>query len=274
MSEKRSMAASELSDLQAEQQWQEQEYSRLAVARTDARVVARYLTPSGRKPIFRREFLFHCLLPVGGLEILELGCGTGTTTSLLARAGARMTSVDISNQAIALARERARLDGVEDRCEFRVAPLQQLVLDGRRFDLVLADSVLHHLIPDLPETLASIRSALRPGGRAVFVEPLNLFPPLRKLRLALPIGVRGSPGERPLEQAEIDLICKAFSRVKIDYFSLVARLSPFVWGGAYEEGSALARSLSYSLHAIDWFVLHNLQVLQRLASYAVMQCWE
>ena len=200
MSEKRSMAASELSDLQIEQQWQEQEYSRLAVARTDARVVARYLTPGVRKPIFRREFLFHCLLPVEGLEILELGCGDGTTTSLLALAGARMTGVDISPQAIALARERARLDGVEDQCEFLATPVQHMDLADRKFDVVLGDSVLHHLIPGLSDTLMSLRGALRTGGRAVFVEPLNLFPPLRRFRLRLPIETYGSPGERPLER--------------------------------------------------------------------------
>jgi 2-polyprenyl-3-methyl-5-hydroxy-6-metoxy-1,4-benzoquinol methylase len=262
-----------LSHLQAEQQWQEKEYSRVAVAPTDPRVVARYLTPLRRKPIFRREFLFQCLLPVEGLEILELGCGDGAVSCLLARAGARMTCVDISHRAIALAGERARLDGVEDRCKFLATPVQQMVLEGKQFDVVLGDSVLHHLIPDLPETLAKIRNALRPGGRAIFVEPLNLFPPLRKLRLSLPIKLHGSPGERPLEKAEIDQILRAFTRVEIDYFSLSGRLTGFISGDIYEGAGAVTRSLQYSLNALDWFVLHRLRILQRFASYGVLQCW-
>lgn len=273
MTGKEGMGTSGAMDLQVEKQWQENQYSRQSPAATDPRVVARYLNPRHRAPIFRREFLFECLLPVEDLEILEIGCGDGAISCLLARAGARITGVDISEHAIKLARERAKLDGVTDRCEFVSIAVQLLRLNGRLFDLVLGDSVLHHIIPNLSETLTTLRFALRPGGRAVFVEPLNLYSPLRRLRLRFPVSVNGSPGERPLEKAEIEVIHGAFPRVAINYFSMLERLSRFLPGDSYEEAGPLRRTFLYSLCAVDWLALQKLGLLHRFASYAVIQCW-
>lgn len=267
------MLASGKSALQIEREWQERDYSFRAPERTDPLVVARYLLPRRRPPIFWREFMFHSLLPVDGLEILEIGCGDGSTSCLLAHAGARMTSVDISERAIHLARERARLDGVENRCQFKATPIQQLTLAGRRFDCVLADAVLHHLIPDLSSILADLRQALRPGGRAIFVEPVNLSPALRKFRLHLPVKVEGSPGERPLEAPEIELIRAAFPRTEIDYFDLFGRLGRFLPGDSYERNSLPIRFIHDSLRAVDWLLLHRFRLLRSFASVLVIQCW-
>src|SRR5512133_3140181 len=46
-------------------------------------------------------------------EVLELGCGFGAVTTLLARSGAHVTALDISRGSVEVARRRAELHGVE-----------------------------------------------------------------------------------------------------------------------------------------------------------------
>src|SRR6476660_6479368 len=50
-----------------------------------------------------------------GKRVLELGCGIGTDTINFARAGARVTACDLSDESLAVARQRADVMGVADR---------------------------------------------------------------------------------------------------------------------------------------------------------------
>src|SRR6185312_3613906 len=53
-----------------------------------------------------------------GKKVLEIGCGIGTDTISFARAGAQVTAVDLSEKALELARQRAKVFGLEDRITF------------------------------------------------------------------------------------------------------------------------------------------------------------
>lgn len=258
--------------LSTERQWQEESYAEEHPECTSPGTVARYLSPRRRAPIFRREFLFECLLPVRGLEVLELGCGSGSTSCVLALAGARVTGVDISQQAIRLARRRAELDGVGDRCHFHCMSVQELAVQPSQFDIVVADSVLHHMIDDLPAILQSVRELLRPTGVALFAEPLSLNPRLHFLRKYVPIRAEGSPCERPLYLSELQLIRNTFKRVFVGYFELFGRFTRFL-PTPYEEARAPMRACEYLLNRLDWLLLHQWGVLRSYAGYGVIQCW-
>lgn len=106
-----------------------------------------------------------------GDRVLELGCGTGWLSVLLAEAGVQLTGIDFSAGQIARAEATARAHGVA--VDFRVADLATLVAEGQRFDVVVTHAFLHHLATDEVRTvLAEAAAALVPGGTLVAVEPV------------------------------------------------------------------------------------------------------
>ena len=81
-----------------------------------------------------------------GKRVLEIGCGLGTDTINFARAGARVTAVDLSSRSIELARERAKVFGVDDRIDFVEANAERLsdFVPPAEYDLVYSFGVIHH----------------------------------------------------------------------------------------------------------------------------------
>lgn len=127
-----------------------------------------------------REFamvldLFQRSLPGGG-SILDLGCGPGWTSLLLARAGFDVHGLDISERMVEIARERAGGDGLS--ATFTVADMEQFALDKRDFDGALLFDALHHC-PAYPEVLRRAWEHLKPGGCLLLLEPswLHLYSP-------------------------------------------------------------------------------------------------
>lgn len=97
-----------------------------------------------------------------GDQILDLGCGGGWTTRLLARAaaGAQATGVDISPGMIAEA-ERQHTNTI--RARYVVGSFERLDLPDARFQRVFSLEALYYA-PDLAAALAEILRVLRPGG--------------------------------------------------------------------------------------------------------------
>jgi SAM-dependent methyltransferase len=137
-------------------------------------------------------------------RVLEVGCGMGRYTLALHRRGVRVEGLDLSEALL----ERLR--------EFSGQPTEPVLHAGDlldppaallgQFDAVMGFFVLHHL-PDLRAGFAGVRALLRPGGRAVFIEP-NAWNPLFTLQIALTpnMSFRAEQGifdmrERPLAQA-------------------------------------------------------------------------
>jgi magnesium-protoporphyrin O-methyltransferase len=111
-------------------------------------------------------------LEVGeGTRVLDVGCGVGRWSRLLAARGACVVGVDLSPTMIAQARERAAAEGVAGRCRFAVADLACLDL-GERFDLVLGVTVLQHILDPqaFHAALSAMARHLAAGGRMVLLE--------------------------------------------------------------------------------------------------------
>lgn len=100
---------------------------------------------------------------VRGLEVLDLGCGTGRHTAWMAAAGASVTAVDFS--AGMLAKARAKPDNATVR--FVVHDLHApLPFQDASFDLLVSGLVLEHLRL-LPAIFGEAHRVLRANGRAV-----------------------------------------------------------------------------------------------------------
>jgi len=103
-----------------------------------------------RKPFLPAELPFWLMGDVRGKRILEVGCGDGGNSVLLALKGALVEGIDISPRAIQIARKRAEAQGVADRVEFYAMPLEAYLERAQgKFDIICGFAVLHHLLPVL-----------------------------------------------------------------------------------------------------------------------------
>jgi ubiquinone/menaquinone biosynthesis C-methylase UbiE len=98
----------------------------------------------------------------GGLEVLEIGVGLGTDHVRFARAGARLTGVDLTERSVDLVRRRLELEGLKSHLQ--VADAESLPFPANSFDLVYSWGVLHHT-PNTSKAVSEAVRVLRPGGR-------------------------------------------------------------------------------------------------------------
>lgn len=97
-----------------------------------------------------------------GKTVLEIGCGTGSDSIELAKRGYKVTSVDIVDKAVAMARERAAQAGVS--IDFRVGDVLKADLRGP-FDVIYDRGVYHYLRRiDLPGFQAVLKKITHPGS--------------------------------------------------------------------------------------------------------------
>ena len=99
-----------------------------------------------------------------GEDLLEIGGGMGTDLAQFARAGARVTDVDLSSGHLELAKENFRHRGLTGRFVHHDA--ETLPFDDASFDAVYSNGVLHHT-PNTRSVVGEISRVLRPGGRAI-----------------------------------------------------------------------------------------------------------
>lgn len=95
-------------------------------------------------------------------EVLELGCGTGSTAVLHASHVKHYLAVDCSSAMLDLARAKAKDSGVSNLA-FEQATVDEFRSPETRFDVVLALSLLH-LLEDKEAVISRIHSFLKPGG--------------------------------------------------------------------------------------------------------------
>ena len=103
---------------------------------------------------------------VDGKEVLEVGCGMGSHAALLARNGARLTAIDLTERAVDVTRHRFALFGLEGKIERADAEL--LPFADQSFDFVWSWGVIHHS-SRFESCLSEIARVLRPGGRLMLM---------------------------------------------------------------------------------------------------------
>jgi 2-polyprenyl-3-methyl-5-hydroxy-6-metoxy-1,4-benzoquinol methylase len=132
--------------------------------------------PVGSKEYFdeveARKYLVEPHIPAfadferwSGKRVLEVGCGIGTDSINFARAGAELTAVELSDESLRIAAQRADVMGVADRIRFIQANAEELTtaLDPEPYDLVYSFGVIHHT-PHPDRALAEMRALTAPGG--------------------------------------------------------------------------------------------------------------
>ncbi len=150
----------------------------------------------GRVVAFRNRLLpqIRAFTDLHGLDILDFGCGTGSTTVVLAESAesARITAVDIDPGSLEIARLRFDHHGVASRITtFHITPIHgtgDLDLQSESFDFILLNGVLEHVVPfrARARVLLEIWRVLRPGGLLFISETPNLLWPIDRHTTGLP----------------------------------------------------------------------------------------
>jgi len=148
----------------------------------------------------------------GGLDALDVGCGTGFLSFELAARGHRVFGIDFAPAMIAAARKKAAERGVSIR--FEEGDAEQLAVPSGRFDLVVS----RHLLWTLPNPELAIDEwirVLRPAGRLIVVD-----------------GQPGAGAQPPVTEN---------ARTSPEYAAIGDQL-PFLGGRSREEIEALLRA--------------------------------
>jgi SAM-dependent methyltransferase len=194
---------------------------------------------------------------VGGLRVLDYGCGHGMAAVVLARRGARVTAFDLSAGYLAEAGRRAAANGV---------PVDLVQADGQRlpfadasFDRVWGNAVLHHL--DIDMAGRELLRVLRPGGVAVFCEPWGENPLLSWARRRLPYrGKERTRDEEPLRRRQVRTLEHIFPRVELHGYQLLSMVRRVVLPGR----------VTAALERCDTVLLRRLPGLEHFCRYVVL----
>jgi SAM-dependent methyltransferase len=176
---------------------------------TRNRAVKFYTSVSGSRDYYDDFLLSHC----SNKDVLEYGCGPGYEALYIARTALTVTGIDISDTAIEQARDTARREQI-DNAFFHTMDAEAMEFDDESFDLICGMGILHHL--DLDRSLSEIARTLRPGGKAIFIEPLGHNPLINLYRKVTP-DLR-TEDEHPLLTKDLKLMRSYFSRIEPRYY--------------------------------------------------------
>lgn len=134
-----------------------------STARFWDRLADRYAAkPVPDQAVYERKLAITADLLNPEAEVLELGCGTGSTAIALAPHAAHILATDVSTRMIEIARDKAAAAGI-DNVEFEVLDVGEAPMRPGSLDAVLAHSLLH-LLEDWHGVITDAHRALRPGG--------------------------------------------------------------------------------------------------------------
>jgi SAM-dependent methyltransferase len=162
-------------------------------------------------PEYRR--FFRLLGLTAADHVLDLGCGSGGPALFLAREiGCPVTGVDVNEAGIRAGLALAKEAGAQDKVHFRHADAREpLPFPDRAFDALVCMDVMCHL-PDRRRLFGEWRRVLRPGGRALYTDPVVVTGLVSKEEFATRSSTGhfefGPPGvnERLLAEAGFELV--------------------------------------------------------------------
>jgi SAM-dependent methyltransferase len=171
-------------------------------------------------------------------KVLEIGCGIGTDLVRFARAGARVTGIDLSETAVILARGNFEQHGLAGVADLRVGDGGALPFPDATFDLVYCHGVLQYAA-DPRAVVAEAHRVLAPGGEAIFmvynrVSWLNAMSKVMKV----PLEHEDAPVLKKYSIGEFRGLLSRFATVRIvpERFPVKSRLHRGWKAALYNQG--------------------------------------
>jgi ubiquinone/menaquinone biosynthesis C-methylase UbiE len=152
-----------------------------------------------------KEAVLDAVGPVEDKRVLEIACGTGRFTVMLAERGADITGLDISGPMLQEGREKAQAADVADTLEFMRGDAGRLPFPDDHFDTVFAMRFFH--LADTP--VKFLREMARVAENHVFFDTFNRFSARSLYNWLLPMGSRlygDDEVRRIVHEAGLDLV--------------------------------------------------------------------
>jgi SAM-dependent methyltransferase len=196
-----------------------------------------------------------------GQEFLELGSGSWHRWIAENQVRPkRLVCINISEAEIEKGKRYAGAFHLDP--EFRLMDANQLDFPDASFDVVFGSGILHHL--EYERALEEVARVLRPGGLAIFHEPLNINP-VGKLVRALTPAAR-TADERPLQGRELRVMKKLFD-TEFYYEQFFAVPAGVISKLIFRTGD---NPLTRSAAAVDQALLKMVPVLGPLYRHVLM----
>ncbi|MEK6244064.1 MAG: bifunctional 2-polyprenyl-6-hydroxyphenol methylase/3-demethylubiquinol 3-O-methyltransferase UbiG [Pseudomonadota bacterium] len=113
------------------------------------------------------------LAKLGGKKVLDVGCGGGILSEAMARLGASVTGIDLSEKALRVAQLHLLESGLV--VDYQLSSAEDFSnLNKEKFEAVTCMELLEH-VPDPASTIAACAKLVKPGGR-VFFSTINRNP--------------------------------------------------------------------------------------------------
>jgi len=185
--------------------------------------IERYRTPSATTE-FPLEYAFHLMGNLEGKTVVDLGCGDGLNTVVLAALGAKVFSVDISDKSLEVTHQRTIANGVAHNVRLIHSDAARIPIDDALADRVLCAAILHHV--DALAAANQIRRVLKSGGIAVFEEPMAGPDWLGPIKHWLPKNPEATEDEQPLTLDQVQAVSRQVGRHgRSRYFGLLSRIT-------------------------------------------------
>lgn len=210
------------------------------------------------------SFALSRLGSLAGKTVVDYGCGSGRFSLQLARGGARVLAFDLSRALLAQVTAAARAAGLGKQVQCQLMSGEELAFAEGSVELIYGQSILHHL--DTEAARREIHRVLAPGGRAVFLEPLDHNPLLRFYRWLTPR--RRSLDEHPLKMKDVERMSEGFRTARHREFCLLALLAVPL---TLLPSRGLFVSVLRPLQALDRLVLRAWPGLGRWAWITVIE---
>jgi 2-polyprenyl-6-hydroxyphenyl methylase/3-demethylubiquinone-9 3-methyltransferase len=111
--------------------------------------------------------------PLAGRKVIDIGCGGGILAESMARKGADVTGIDLSEKALKVADLHSLESGVQLRYKL-IAAEQMAAEEAGQYDVVTCMEMLEH-VPDPASIVQAAATLVKPGGK-VFFSTLNRNP--------------------------------------------------------------------------------------------------
>ena len=197
----------------------EKDFHNKTFSTASRKAVKKYYNSANASKEFYRSILLD---DIKGKRVLEYGCGPGSAAFDVARAGAKVQAIDISDIAIKQTIEKANNEGLQINAS--VMDAENLSFDDDSFDIVCGSGILHHL--DLQRSYKQIQRVLKENGKGIFFEPLGHNLIINIYRYLTP--KMRTEDEHPLLMSDLKLAEKYFGNISINYFNLTSILSSFL----------------------------------------------
>lgn len=123
-----------------------------------------WITEAGKVRMKRRSQIVNSKIK-SQVKVLEIGAGSGQFSRYLVKPRVKLTTVEFVPKIVQEAKKKLKAKNIKFVC----ADAHHLPFKANSFDLVVGNSILHHL--DLNQALTEIKRVLKNQGRIIFFEP-------------------------------------------------------------------------------------------------------